>query len=640
MQNNNKKLYKIFFILSIPLLFCDFCQFVMAADDSVDVNQSVYFEEAPGGGAMLPVDATPPEIFDVKIYDITSAGAKISWQTDEVCLVEVYYGEDASVLSGPLTDHPESYLNFHNFRLTGLEPGTKYYLKLKSKNQKGAEKTLTGYSFTTVPEFIAPANIGDLRIEQVGESISISWQNPQSKDFSGVQINKKINSPAINPAEGEIVFSGLAENFTDRDIEDKTKYYYTVFSYDQNGNFSSGVIGSFFVDFKTGGTDVGGGNEGDKDGGMPDTPENPENVPGDVEDIEIVPDSGNEKIIIKWKNPESEDALQIEIRRDSNFPPPTPYEGELIYSGSGDSFEDFFVEENQIYYYSIFTKNSEGVYSSGKMIASSLEGEVKIDFDEEWKRIGVFDTESGISLLLSGDIVKTFPARSVGVSYEIDILPEEVKMVAAEMDGSLYLLDYEEESKSYKTSFVAPQEIGIFSVAVVFVNFQDKIIYRKEIKIEVVGFGRIYENQWKNFSEDGFNSDVLGCYFRKIFRGNAYGCTRKVVIEGAEIEIFRENSLIEWELWNADLFGQQNPSFSSTDGNFGFIIENGNYKIVVKKDGFADRILIVDIVDNLIKNDIEIVRQKYGFYAIMTVIILLILFAIKLKKRSSKKKDI
>jgi len=638
MKNDKAFVLKRLVVFLIVFYSCIFFQAAYAAEDSVEVNQSVYFEEAPGGGAMLPVDATPPEIFDVKIYDITSDSAKISWKTDEVCLVELYYGEDENFAFGPLTDHQDSYLGSHNFQLTGLESGTKYYLKLKSENQKGAEKISIGYSFATVPEFTEPVNTGSLRIEQVGESIVIIWQNPQGENFSGVQINKKINSPAINPTEGEIVFNGLSENFTDQDIKDKTKYYYTVFSYDQNGNFSSGVIGSFFIDFKTGGTDVDGGNTGGGEGGITDIPENPEIVPGNVEDIEIVPDPDNEKIIIKWKNPESGSGLQVEIRRDTNFPPLTPYEGELIYSGSGDSFEDFFVEDDQIYYYSIFTKNSEGVYSPGKMVASSLGGEVKIDFDEEWKRIGVFDVESGIPLLLSDGIIKIFPAKSVGVSYEIDILPEEVKMVAAEMNGSLYLLDYDEETKSYKTSFVVPEKIGISPVAVVFVNFQDEVIYRKEIKIEVVGFGEIYENRWKNFSEDGFSSEIFICYLKRIIGEIPSDCLEIKKIEGAEIAIFRENAGGEWEFWNADIFDQQNPSFSASDGDFGFVIENGRYKIVVKKDGFENQVLIVDIVDNLIRNDIEIVRQKYGFYAIMTVLVLLILLVMKLKKKSSKKR--
>ena len=90
----------------------------------------------------------------------------------------------------------------------------------------------------------APANVSGLTSSADREQIELKWQNPPDEDLKSVRILKSEKFFPINPKskENEIVFDQKTESFIDVDIEPDKIYYYSVFTYDYAGNFSSGAL--------------------------------------------------------------------------------------------------------------------------------------------------------------------------------------------------------------------------------------------------------------------------------------------------------------------------------------------------------------------------------------------------------------
>ncbi|HYF05696.1 MAG TPA: hypothetical protein VEA59_06015, partial [Patescibacteria group bacterium] len=69
----------------------------------------------------------------------------------------------------------------------------------------------------------------------------LSWKKPDDPRVSQIVIARSTVNFPQKPSEGEIVYSGTVEAFTDASALGSQEYYYTVFSIDSSGNSSLGV---------------------------------------------------------------------------------------------------------------------------------------------------------------------------------------------------------------------------------------------------------------------------------------------------------------------------------------------------------------------------------------------------------------
>ena len=69
-------------------------------------------------------------------------------------------------------------------------------------------------------------------------SITLSWTNP-TEYFGGVLIVKKIGSAPTSPTDGEKIYSGTAETFTDADVQFDTEYFYRAFAYNSKKQYQT-----------------------------------------------------------------------------------------------------------------------------------------------------------------------------------------------------------------------------------------------------------------------------------------------------------------------------------------------------------------------------------------------------------------
>lgn len=105
--------------------------------------------------------------------------------------------------------------------------------------------------FDSVP----PEKVVSLNVQPGEEEILLSWQNPDDPEFKGVVIRRgTIGNPqsASDPqsAENKIIYVGAGNSFTDTDMADGKKYFYSLFTYDESSNYSLGVSASATFAFK------------------------------------------------------------------------------------------------------------------------------------------------------------------------------------------------------------------------------------------------------------------------------------------------------------------------------------------------------------------------------------------------------
>ena len=89
----------------------------------------------------------------------------------------------------------------------------------------------------------APSNVTNFKADQGDTQIKLSWDNPTT-DFLGVKIQRKTDYYPASAAEGDNVYDGSGTSFTDTGLTNGARYYYTAFSYNKPGNYSSGALAS------------------------------------------------------------------------------------------------------------------------------------------------------------------------------------------------------------------------------------------------------------------------------------------------------------------------------------------------------------------------------------------------------------
>lgn len=109
-----------------------------------------------------PKDTTPPVISEVNADCNSDISAVISWQTDKPTMGQLDYGKTKDYgLSAIASDEMST---SHNVRMTGLEPNTTYYIRVKSTDECGKEDTTTKM-ITTAREITYGERVGQRALD-------------------------------------------------------------------------------------------------------------------------------------------------------------------------------------------------------------------------------------------------------------------------------------------------------------------------------------------------------------------------------------------------------------------------------------------------------------------------------------------
>jgi len=68
------------------------------------------------------------------------------------------------------------------------------------------------------------------------------WENPKEEDFDYIRVLRNQDRFYSNPEIGHLVYEGNGRYFTDSNVKEGVKYFYSLFSRDRAGNYSSGSL--------------------------------------------------------------------------------------------------------------------------------------------------------------------------------------------------------------------------------------------------------------------------------------------------------------------------------------------------------------------------------------------------------------
>jgi len=229
--------------------------------------------------------------------------------------------------------------------------------------------------------------------------------------------------------------------------------------------------------------------------------------PANVSNFEAIP--GNGKIELQWKNPPDLDFKGVRIMRSEKFYPSDPSDGILAYDGKGTSFIDTGLTNGKRYYYTAFTYDKAGNYSSGAIISAvpqkpgarpivppppevippvtppppEVEKITLEDFD--------FFQKGFKLLLIDKDKIKINIENPLTMSIDYGKVPEVLKtiMVTLERDNKFFsfLLRINQEKTAYLAQISPPDKAGIYPLTITILDYKNQSLKRITGQLEVFG---------------------------------------------------------------------------------------------------------------------------------------------------------
>jgi len=177
------------------------------------------------------------QIKNIIASDTTTNSAKITWLTTKFSVCNFYWGftpdyEKEIISETKLTTG-------HLIYLTNLLPGTYYHFKISCQTESLEKDHTTDQQFKTL---LTLNNVNNFSAKSQDKGIALTWQNPVDEKFFGVKILRSERFFPFNLQSGIIIYEGYGDSFLDIDVVSGKTYYYTIFTYDKEKNYSSGAI--------------------------------------------------------------------------------------------------------------------------------------------------------------------------------------------------------------------------------------------------------------------------------------------------------------------------------------------------------------------------------------------------------------
>lgn len=188
------------------------------------------------GGGRSQVNS--PVIYNVVVAP-TQNSVVITWQTTQPTAGSLSWGNTSSLEMG--IDSQSIYSTNHSVTISSLVAGADYFFTILAQNGYGRTTQFTS-QFTTnifVQSFPNPTNFVAKPNEK---DISLSWVNPRDNAFEEVRVVRGNGFFPNDPYDGEVVYEGDANTFTDTNTEVGKQYFYTIFARYQGGEYSSGSV--------------------------------------------------------------------------------------------------------------------------------------------------------------------------------------------------------------------------------------------------------------------------------------------------------------------------------------------------------------------------------------------------------------
>lgn len=536
-----------------------------------------------GGGGPGGTDGTPPTIFNVQVLNITTSTALVTWQTDEPANSRVDYGTTA--LYGSTVSNG-SLVTSHAMQLTGLPVDTVIHFRITSADAVGNSASTSDATFRTLPPPVAPIISNVQAVSITDTSAVITWDTDiPASSLVEYGLTAGYGFTASTPGNTNshaVGLTGLSPN---------TTYHFRVRSTEPVGGLES--ISGDFVFTTTGDA----------------TP--PANVFG------FTATAGDRQNQLRWTNPSDPDFSFVRIRARTDGYPVGPNDGRFVYQGSGSSFLDTGLVNGTTYFYANYAFDASGNNSSGAFAQATPFGPVPPVIPPVVPPVtpptappgggggGTTTTPPVIPPTSPGSSTTTppiivpptsttpgeptepsEPGLSISPSYYISagtipLEPDESGVMAApagvavlvrvpvsslpvtpvsgviRVGNSTYALT-PLPGGDWGASFVPSRNIERVPVTVQFTLPSGQVVSASGT-IQTLGSGRVLERR-------GVTADLTP-------------------LPGASVRLFeRVNGA--WVEWPGYRYNQSNPMITGESGIYGFIVRNGEYRVVVEREGY------------------------------------------------------
>lgn len=375
-------------------------------------------------------------------------------------------------------------------------------------------------------------------------------------------------------------------------------------------------------------------------------------APANVSDFQA--EAKDKEIILTWHNPKDDDFRAVKIRRSESFYPQSVGEGIEVYNDSGESFIDKNVIVGRRYYYTTFAYDNNANYSSGavasaKIIITGQEQEEELlplppappAPKEELVEINLLDFSFFVAngtieveknstgfVFLPGTILnvrtkqKNYP--KVLKSIILTLAPKD--QLVRNKEAKSYLLRIDNRKDNYSTTFTMPVMTEDYDFQVVLLNFKNSKIAKTQDQFKIENFGRV----------TSLNNPSLS-----LIKTAQAAEPSDPKVYAAEITLLNyENG--KFTKWRGEKYSQFNPMLSNQAGQYGFLVPNGLYMMVVKKENYYQYTsLPFKVTNNKVNQDAELVyypRLNYKTYFLLPIILILLYLLLKrtIKKRKEK----
>ncbi|MBT4849461.1 hypothetical protein HON36_01275 [Candidatus Parcubacteria bacterium] len=193
------------------------------SDGNVSYFSNIVSDLANGQGG---TDASPPTISSVSIDSINTQSAVVTWTTDELSDSTVGYSTVAADFDTEVG--VATMLTAHTVTMTGLTPGTKYYLQAKSLDPDSNTGTDNnggdGYYFTTLSG-PAVSNVSASTVQNT--TATVTWNTDIA---AGSTVYYSTSSDLSSPMNTGDATEVTEHSVTISDLTAGTRYYFYVVS--------------------------------------------------------------------------------------------------------------------------------------------------------------------------------------------------------------------------------------------------------------------------------------------------------------------------------------------------------------------------------------------------------------------------
>jgi hypothetical protein len=196
----------------------------------------------PPGTGGTSTGGTIGNYFNNLTVSVSYNSVIIKWKSTVPTISSFKWGTNPDYKDGSLQNI--NFLIDHKVELNNLKDGTVYYFSIQSANYYGISNSLENQTFKTLylPDITPPGNPTNIKAVSDLSGINLSWDNPKDEDFDYVRIMRNDDRYYASPYLGHLVYEGKAKYFTDVNVKEGKKYFYTFFSRDRAGNYSSGSM--------------------------------------------------------------------------------------------------------------------------------------------------------------------------------------------------------------------------------------------------------------------------------------------------------------------------------------------------------------------------------------------------------------